>query len=268
MARTRNRIRKFDELATPAGIREVLDELRRRQPDLIPKSDKHLLSLLNAVRHVHRYSATDVSSGRPSKWRRETLLSVSRSLQAILDRGTHNRVSVSSFIGVYLRVLDFPSDLISTLERGEVTLQEATVLARLSAERLATTPSRAQKIRREVLANPVRKNGSQRSLRDQVKEMLGQTAIVSSEAIATAVQIQDKLLEVDPRDKRHLFYETIKVIFYAFRKIEPEDIDDEELAALTEAADRLGSVLGNLRLRRQKKVEEQEIAEKSAKFYI
>ncbi|MGH9762886.1 MAG: hypothetical protein ACREDR_23220 [Blastocatellia bacterium] len=268
MARTRNRVTRFDELATPAGVREVLDELRRRQPDLIPKSDKHLLSLLNAVRHVHRYSATDVRSGRPSKWKRETLLGVSRSLQAILDRGTHNRISVSSFIGGYLRVLDFPSDLVSSLERGEVTLQEAILLARLSPERLATTPSRAQKIRGEILANHVRKNGSQRSLRDQVKEVLGQTDFVSSEAIATAVEIQDKLLEIDPRDKRHLFYETLKVIFYAFREIGPEDIDDEGLAALTDAADRLSSVIGNLSLRSQKKQRDEEIIENSAKFYI
>jgi hypothetical protein len=271
MGRTRHRSKKFDELATRAGVRQVLDELRKHRPNIIPKSEKKLFSLLNSVRHVERYSAKDVRSGRPGKWKRETLLEIASLLRAILDRGTHGRVSVSSFIGVYLRVLHFPSDVVSCLERGDLSLQEATLLARLTPHRLNTTASRAQSTRQEVMANHTKTNGSQRSLREQVKEMLGETDIVSSEAIAGAIQIQDELLEVDPRDKRHLFYEALKVIFYAFREIEPEDIDDDGLTAITDAADTLRSAIEAIAARsakrRQKPVKSERPGERS-QFYI
>src|SRR5436190_20724526 len=136
MRTTRRRARKHDPLATNAGVRNICDELRQRLPGIIPNTDKQLFSLLNAVRHVGRYSATETGKGRPGNWERETLLEVSRHLSAILERETGERVSVSSFVGLYLRVLHFPADVLSALERGEHNLQEATLLARLTPSRL------------------------------------------------------------------------------------------------------------------------------------
>jgi hypothetical protein len=58
---------------------------------------------------------------------------------------------------------------------------------------------------------------------------LGETDGVSGAEMAAVVHKVDELLEIDPSDKRHLFYEEMKRLFYAMREIEPEDVDDESL---------------------------------------
>ncbi len=69
----------------------------------------------------------------------------------------------------------------------------------------------------------------------------------------TAVQKTDELLEVDPSDKRHLFYEEMKRLFYAMREIRPEDVDDESLEEFMRAADQLSNAIYAIELKRQKR---------------
>src|SRR5688572_7928795 len=152
MAVHRRRPRKFDPIATVAGVHRVCDELRRRCPDLIPKSDKKLFSMLNAMRQHERHSANEKKLGRPAQWDHETLKKVAKSLRAILDRETSRRISIASFVGLYLRILRFPADITAALDQGIINLQEATLLARLSYQVLNLTPSKAQALRRELLA--------------------------------------------------------------------------------------------------------------------
>jgi hypothetical protein len=130
MRAARRRNRNLDPLATPAAVRSVCDRLRERLPDLIPKSEKELLRLLYAVRHVERRPATDTRRGRPSRWKREDLLRAAGELRGILQRETSGRVSLSSFIGQYLQVLGFPADVVDALSNGSINLQEAAQLAR------------------------------------------------------------------------------------------------------------------------------------------
>jgi len=52
--------------------------------------------------------------------------------------------------------------------------------------------------------------GSQNGLRARVKDILGETDGVSGAEMASVVRKLDELLEVDPADKRHLFYEEMK----------------------------------------------------------
>jgi hypothetical protein len=67
------------------------------------------------------------------------------------------------------------------------------------------------------------------------------------------VQKVDELLEIDPSDKRHLFYEEMKRLFYAMREIQPEDVDDESLDQFMAAADQLSNAIYSIELKRRKK---------------
>lgn len=216
MRATRRRQRTPDPLARPESVRAVCEELRSRIPGVIPNSEKHLVRFLYAVRHVERRPATDTRRGRPSRWRREDLLSAAAHLRAVLFRETSGRVSLNSFLGQYLLILDFPSDVQDALSDGRVNLQEAAQLARLTAERLECSPAKAKSVRGELLGAHLIARGSQNSLRARVREILGEIVTVSSREMAGVVQKVDELLEVDPSDKRHLFYEEMKRFFYGF----------------------------------------------------
>ena len=95
----RRRVRKPDPLASASEIRKVIDDLRRRCPELIPASDRGLFRLMNAVRHIERRPAGDSKSGRPGHFPREKLIEVSRHLKAALAKNYRDRISLSTFIG-------------------------------------------------------------------------------------------------------------------------------------------------------------------------
>jgi|GEM_PF-1134111 len=253
MRTTKRRARKHDPLATPAAVRGICDELRQRLSDLILNQDKQLFSLLNAVRHIGRYSAAETGKGRPARWERETLLEASRHLSAILERETGGRVSVSSFVGLYLRVLHFPADVLSALERGEINLQEATLLARLTHGRLQTDSNSARAVRRRVIQAHFASDGSQNRLRMQVRELLGESAILSSETLSAGMQKADALLEVDPEDARHLFFETMKDLFYAIRRFNPEDLDEADIEEFMVSADLVSNTIHGIEQRIKKR---------------
>jgi len=99
--------------------------LHERFPELIPKTEKRLLQLPFAVLHVERRPTTDSRRGRPGCWRREDLLKAATALRSVLERETGGRISLSSFIGQYLPVLHFPSDITEALSSGQINLQEA-----------------------------------------------------------------------------------------------------------------------------------------------
>jgi hypothetical protein len=137
---TRRRQRKADLLASVAAVRSVIERLRAALPNLIPSKDKELVRILRAARHAQRYPATDTKRGRPGKWKREELLRVVALLEDILDRETFSHISFSSFVDHYLRLPDFPADVIGVLENGDINLFEAEQLARVTAARLGVLP--------------------------------------------------------------------------------------------------------------------------------
>jgi hypothetical protein len=222
-------------------------------PDVIPSSEKRLLRFLYAVRHVERRPATDTRRGRPSQWPREKLLEAAARLRAILERETSGRVSLNSFTGQYLPLLQFPTDVTDALVSGQINLQEAASFARLTPGRMDSSPAKARSVRGEVLRVHLLSQGSQNSLRKRVKEILGEVVSVSTEQMANVVQKVDELLEIDPSDKRHLFYEEMKRLFYAMREIQPEDVDDESLDQFMTAADQLSNAIYSIELKRRKK---------------
>jgi hypothetical protein len=97
--------------------------------------------------------------------------------------------------------------------------------------------------------------GSQTRLRNRVKELLGEAERmeVSSGAMTAVVTKVDEMLEVDPSDARHMFWEEMKRLFYAMREIEPEDLDEEMMDDFSAAIDCISNVLFCVERRRQER---------------
>lgn len=254
MRATRRRQRKADLLASPAAVHSVIEKLRLALPNLIPHKDKELVRLLRAARHAQRYPATDTKRGRPGRWKREDLLRVAARMGDILDRETSSHTSFASFVDHYLRLIDFPSDVIEVLENGDINLFEAEQLARVTAERLGVTTSQAKRTRAALLASHLQTKASGEKLRQRVNELFhtssaeaGETSIESAEL---ATELED-LEDFDPYDSTHLFWEQLKQLGFAFREIRREDVTDEEIEELLKASEPILAILGRIQRRRE-----------------
>lgn len=251
MRAARRRSRTADPLADPSAVRALCEDLRARLPGLIPTSEKGLVRFLYAVRHVERRPATDTQRGRPGRWPREELVKAAGQLRSLLERETGGRVSLNSFLGQYLPIIEFPSDVTDALVSGRLNLQEAAQLARLTPERLNCSSRAAREQRSEVLQSHLAVQGSQTRLRERVKELLGESKPPEvSEGLASVVVKVDELLEVDPSDARHMFWEEMKRLFFAMREIEPEDLDEETMDDFLQAMDGVSNVLYRIEKRR------------------
>jgi hypothetical protein len=247
------RQRIADPLARPDAVRSVLGHLRECLPELVPAGEKQAVRMLNAVRHVERRPATDTNRGRPSRWDRKDLLRVASRLRSILHRETKGRVSLNSFVGLYLRVLSFPSDVTKALTDGDINLFEAAQLARLTEDRLGVSAQEAREYRRELLRSHLLVRGSQTSLQSRVNERLGTIktqAITENSPRPTGSALVDELLELNPYDTKHLFWEELRRIGLALREVTPEDVDDKILNELMSVSDRLSGVLTRIQKRR------------------
>jgi hypothetical protein len=234
-------------------VRAVLSELKRRCPSLSTLPDQKLRKLLLSVRHLETYPATDTKRGRPAKFERGLLNDARRHLKAILSRETGDRISIQTFIGHYVPILDWPPDVVTALARGDMSRLEAAQVARLTAERLGVKQREAAKIRDEIITGHARSGGSQTALREKVREALGEMTVVTSEKMTEAVQRVDDLLQVNPDDRRHLFYEQMKDFFFALRDIHPDELDDATLDLLVRRADELMEVIHSIQWKRKQK---------------
>jgi hypothetical protein len=130
---------------------------------------------------------------------------------------------------------------------------EAHQLARLRATRLGVTESEARSHRRKLLEAHLRAQGSGARLRERVKEALGELSEPSLvEAEITAVEKADELLEADPLDSTHLFFEELRRISRALREIAPEDVNEEDMDAVMPVLDQLSTVLYQIEERKKR----------------
>ncbi len=251
MKATRRRTRRLDPLAAAAAVQTLLDTLRTSLPDLIPKSRKDLSSLLNSVRGLYMRQPTESNRGRPARYPREQLLRVDSKLRELLGRET--RLSVRSFVGQYLPILDFPRDVREALERGDVNLFEAHQLARLTIRKLGGTDAEARSLRKRLLDAHLLAQGSGTLLRARVKEALGEMREPDpTETEMVAVSKADELLEADPLDASHLFFEELRMISRALREIGPEEVTDEDLSEIMPAVDQITLTLQKIARRRER----------------
>lgn len=249
MRQARRRQRQFDPLATPDGVRNLLEQLRKTAPSLIPADEKRLISLLNAARYLEKRPHTKSPRGRPSQWSPEELSEAITLLRDLLDRATGGRVSLQTFIGQHLPLLVYPREIANALQCGEINKQEAVALARLTADRLQTTEAEANEIRLTLLQTHLATHGSQNQLRERVKEILGESSFFSRETLALGMLKTDTLLEFNHQDVKHVFFETMRDLFYAIRTLNPEDILEQDIAEFMSAADVLTNTLRTIELR-------------------
>lgn len=249
------RQRTPDPLASPNAVRAVLGQLRERLPEVVPTGERMAIRMLNAVRHIERRPATATNRGRPSRWSRKDLLRVAGQLKSILHRETKGRVSLNSFVGLYLRTLNFPKDVSLALANGDVNLFEASQLARLTEERLGVSAQEARAYRTGVLRAHLLAQGSQGALQSRINERLGlrgSRAESEGRARLAGTELVDELLELDPYDSKHLFWEELRRIAFALHEVKPEDVDNKTLKELLSLSDRLSGILARLKKRRQK----------------
>lgn len=225
--------------------------LRSALPDLIPRKDKELVRLLRAARHAQRYPAKDTKRGRPGKWKREDLLRVAARLGDILDRETSSQISFASFVDHYLRLPDFPSDVIEVLESGCINLFEAEQLARVTAVRLGVSPSQAKRTRSELLSSHLQTKASGERLRQRVNELLRASSAEAGETGGELDTELEDLEDFDPYDSTHLFWEQLKQLGFAFREIRREDVTDEEIEELLKASEPILAILSRIQRRRE-----------------
>jgi hypothetical protein len=250
---TRRRKRKPDRFASPDWVRSIFDQLKATFPLLSSLKEKDLVKLARAVRHVERYSATDTRRGRPSRWPREDLVKVGSKLAEILDRETQGGTSVATFVDHYLRILDFPPDVLEPLSKGEVNLFEAEQLARVTAGRLDVSQAEAKRKRVGILSAHLKSRSSGERLRRRINELLvpSKPEKVPSTPSADALEEYSNLEDFDPYDSTHLFWEEIKQLGFAFRGIRREDLTDELIDEILRAAQPLWAVLIKIQRRKQ-----------------
>lgn len=251
MKATKRRARRKDPLASVEAVEAVLDRLRASLPAEIPRSRRNLYSLLNAVRGLYMRQPTETKRGRPALFAREHLLRVDSLLRDLLSRETS--ISVRSFVGQYLPILDFPRDVSEALERGDINLFEAHQLARLTPKRMGVTEKEARALRKRLLEAHLTAQGSGTLLRARVKEVLGEMREPDpTETEVLAVGKADELLEADPLDASHLFFEELRMIGRALRQIGPGEITDEDLAEIMPAVDQITLTLQKVARRKER----------------
>jgi hypothetical protein len=172
-------------------------------------------------------------------------------LEDILDRETSSHISFSSFVDHYLRLPDFPSDVIEVLGGGDINLFEAEQLARVTAARLGSAPSQAKRTRSELLSSHFQTRASGERLRLRVNELLRTS---STEAGPTGDELDTELADLedfDPYDSTHLFWEQLKQLGFAFREIRREDVSDDEIEELLRASEPILAILSRIQRRKE-----------------
>jgi hypothetical protein len=189
--------------------------------------------------------------GRPARYAREQLLRIDSTLRDLLARETS--ISVRSFIGQYLPILDFPREVREALECGNVNLFEAHQLARLSSKKLGGTDGEARSLRKRLLEAHLLAQGSGTLLRARVKEVLGEMREPdATETEVMAVEKADELLETDPLDASHIFFEELRMISRALREIGPAEVTDDDLSEIMPAVDQITLTLQKIARRKER----------------
>jgi hypothetical protein len=174
-------------------------------------------------------------------------------LTQILDRETSWRMSVATFVDHYLRMLDFPADVLASLSNGEVNLFEAEQLARVTAARLDVSQVEAKRKRAEFLSAHLKSRSSGERLRRRINELLSPPKLdgVPSTPSSDIIEPNADLEDFDSYDSTHLLWQQIKQLGFAFRNITREDVTDEDLEQLIEACDPVMNILRRIQSRKQ-----------------
>jgi phosphoenolpyruvate carboxylase len=93
-------------------------------------------------------------------------------------------------------------------------------------------------------------------LRERVKDALGELREPNPVQTEIAAVVKaDELLEADPLDSSHLFFEELRRIGRALREVNPEELTDEDVDELLPAVDQVSVALMQIERRRQRRQE-------------
>lgn len=288
MKATRRRPRQPDPLASRAAIKDVLKQLRDALPEIIPQSDKQLLSLLRAVLHAERHPEITTRRGRKSPWKEIELVKTDASLRAILERGT-KRIGLRSFVEHYLLIPGFPEDVVKALEGGEINLFEAEQLARLGSARTGIPEERMRKRRLALLRTHLQSGESGARLKARVDALLyhyrhpgafldplPEPAQHSPEILAAAEQLEAEIeashenpdalmLDIAPD---HFFYEYLRLIVAYMRELRPDEISDPAMERVMTLAEQLIQQLHAIHKQQRPPADEATMEEARKSFHI
>jgi hypothetical protein len=250
MRASRRRTRRRDNLASPDAVRHILAELRRRCPDKLSSSERQVRRMLESVRHYEKRPIVDESRGRPRRWPRRDVVEIADRLRDILTSNTEGRISISSFVSLYLPILHYPADVTRALSDGRINIRESAHLARLTPEKLNCASREARQVRTNILNAHLLTRGSQESLRRRTQAALGTLSEKERHPDKAGWQIADELVNENPHDSRHLFYDESCRLIEAMRDIKPEDLKGKNLVEFLRQLDRLISMLSRAKKRR------------------
>jgi len=285
---TRRRQRRPDPLASRAAVRTILRDLRAALPEIIPSSDRELLSLLRAILHTERHPEVRTRRGRKSKWKDYELEKTAGALRRILGRGT-NRICLRSFTEHYLLIPGFPEEIAEALERSEINLFEAEQLARLTPVRLKASAEQARKQRRRLLRVHLQSGESGARLKARVDGLLWlhrhpealfepvpSPGRFSPEIMAEAQKLEAEIdAAADDPDSLvagigpdHFFYEYLRIIASMMREIDAGAIPDEALDRLMGHGEQLIQQLNSIWKQQHPAVDQRTIEETKQSFYL
>jgi hypothetical protein len=176
---------------------------------------------------------------------------VAARLGEVLERETSSHISFASFVDHYLRLIDFPADVVEALEGGDINLFEAEQLARVTAERLGVTAVRAKRIRTELLSSHLQTRASGARLRQRVNELLHTSTETEGRTGEDPAADSRDLEDFDPYDSTHLFWEQLKQLGFAFREIRREDVTDAEIEEVLKASEPMLTILSRIQRRKE-----------------
>lgn len=180
------------------------------------------------------------------------MLKVAAHLSDILDLETSSHISLASFVDHYLRLLDFPSDVVEVLQEGGINLFEAEQLARVTVRRLGISTAQARRTRAELLTSHLQTKDSGDRLRLRINELLRASANEVGESCGSTGEADSEDLEdFDPYDSTHLFWEQLKQLGFAFREIRREDVTDDEIEELLKASEPILAILSKIQRRKE-----------------
>lgn len=239
----RRHLRNQDPYQTEEYLRELIEEMKL---SVFP-ADTSLADfkkLLYAIQHHERKPELKSKSGRRKKFSDEFLMSSAAKLKSILYSRTNGRISLLRFISTFLPLIDYPKDIRIALNKQEINLAEARSLARINSKNLGQKyKSKPVEIRKELLANHLKRKDTQAELERRVMEKLSLTPKVEAAKVTSQVIVMedrhDELLEFSEFDTEHLLWEEIKALVYLAREIDSSLLTDQQTVEILNDLDSL-----------------------------
>ena len=223
--------RNIDHFQTGEKFSGLFEQMKL---SVYPKgaTDEEFKKLLFAVQYAERYPAKESKSGRRKKFDDTFLFNSALKIKAVLQKETGGRISLLRFVSTYLPLLDYPSDLLAALDKFQINLEEARILARINPQNLGETVKRKpSEIRKELIASHIKRQGTQAELRNRVLEKLSINPKRQARQIAADLTqgdyAIDKMLEFNEFDTGHLLWEEIKGLVFLMREIDSSLLNDE-----------------------------------------